>query len=106
MIQETIIKWIVPFICGSAATLAGTLFLRTRSLRAGVRCLLRAEIISQYEKWTAAGSCPVYAKEALSKAYTAYHGLGGNDVATDMYEATMRLPVGDTQRRSEPSDEQ
>lgn len=65
---------------------------RTEQLEAGVQCLLRAEIIRSHEKYTERGKCPVYAKEALTKAYKAYHALGGNDVATDLYEQIMALP--------------
>ena len=38
--------------------------------------------------------CPVYAKESLSRAYAAYHTLGGNDVATELYHQVIELPVG------------
>ena len=38
------------------------------------------------------GYCPIYAKEALTRAYKAYHALKGNDVATELYEETLRLP--------------
>ena len=51
-----------------------------------------SEIIGQYEKWDERGYCPIYAKEALKRAYHSYHTLGGNDVATGLYEQTMELP--------------
>ena len=34
-----------------------------------------------------------YAKEALTRAYKAYHALGGNDVATELYHDIMELPT-------------
>lgn len=58
----------------------------------GVQCLLRAEIIRSNEKYTARRYCPVYAKESLKRVYTAYHNLGGNDVATHLYDELMELP--------------
>lgn len=58
----------------------------------GVQCLLRMELIRSHEKYTAKEYCPVYAKENLTRAYTAYHNLGGNDVATELYHQTMDLP--------------
>ena len=58
----------------------------------GVQCLLRAEIIRSNEKYTARRYCPVYAKESLKRVYNAYHELGGNDVATHLYEECMELP--------------
>lgn len=58
----------------------------------GVQCLLRAEIIRSNEKYTARRYCPVYAKESLKRVYNAYHELGGNDVATHLYDELMELP--------------
>lgn len=93
MIADTILKWAIPVLCGAALTFAATAFAKVKASANGLQCLLRAEIIRQYEKWSDRGYCPVYAKEALEKAYTAYHGLGGNDVATTMYETVMALPT-------------
>lgn len=62
------------------------------NLALGTQCLLRAEIIRQHEKYMDRGYCPVYAKESLTKEYQAYHNLGGNDVATALYEQLMSLP--------------
>lgn len=62
-------------------------------LKEGLQALLRAEIIRSHEKYSAKGYCPVYAKEALTRCYRAYHNLGGNDVATELYEQLMDLPV-------------
>lgn len=57
----------------------------------GLQCLLRAEIIRSYEKYSEKGYCPLYAKEALTRAYNSYHELGGNDVATDLYDKIMDM---------------
>ena len=38
---------------------------------------------------------PIYGKEALRRAYNAYHALGGNDVATRLYDEVMDLPTED-----------
>lgn len=65
---------------------------RDEHLSNGVQCLLRAEIIRAHEKYTQKHFCPIYAKESLTRAYAAYHALGGNDVATDLYRQCMVLP--------------
>lgn len=96
MIDE-IIGWAVPFICGGIATGCIT-FLKMRrkhegALENGVQCLLRNDIIHRHEKYMERGSCPIYAKEALRREYDAYHALGGNDVATRLYESVMDLPT-------------
>lgn len=63
-----------------------------RHIEDGVQCLLRAEIIRSNEKYTARKYCPIYAKKSLETAYKAYHALGGNDVATHLYDELMELP--------------
>jgi hypothetical protein len=92
MIVENVVDWLVPFLLGAIASGCALWFTGFKALRDGVQCLLRAEIIRQNEKWVRLHYCPVYAKQALARAYTAYHALGGNDVATSLYEETMELP--------------
>ncbi len=58
----------------------------------GTQCLLRAEIIRQYEKWIDRGYCPIYARDALTKEYKSYHDLHGNGTITGLYEELMTLP--------------
>ncbi len=65
---------------------------REEHLANGVQCLLRSEIIHAHDKYSQKKYCPIYAKESLTRAYAAYHALGGNDVATDLYRQTMELP--------------
>lgn len=89
---DEFVKWFVPFALGAAASGITIWLTMGRALVDAVRCLLRAEIIRQNEKWVEKGFCPVYAKQALSKAYTAYHSLKGNDVGTALYNETMALP--------------
>ena len=68
------------------------LLAKNKSLKNGLQCLLRAEIIRSYDKYIEKGEIPIYAKEALEKEYKAYHKLGGNDVATGLYTELMKLP--------------
>lgn len=92
VILEKVISWLVPFLMGALVSGMALWFGGMKALREGVQCLLRAEIIRQNEKWVKSGYCPVYAKQALSRAYKSYHALNGNDVATGLYEETMDLP--------------
>lgn len=96
-ILTIILKWAVPFVCGGAVTWAVT-YIKLRKRRDsafedGLQCLLRAEIIRNHDKYLDKGYCPIYAKEALKRAYAAYHELHGNDVATQLYHETMALPT-------------
>ena len=95
---ELVIKWAVPFLCGAAVSFAASVLVRLKAIKNGLQCLLRAEIIRANEKYIERGRCPIYAKEALTKAYKAYHALGGNDVATSLYNAVMALPPEDGAR--------
>lgn len=90
--KEIFIEWLIPFLCGGAVAFSGTAFLKMKAVKNGLQCLLRAEIIRSNEKYHEKRFCPVYAKEALTRAYAAYHALGGNDVATKLYEETLDLP--------------
>lgn len=94
---DIFMKWLIPFVCGAAITGCAT-YIRMRkrhdtALEDGVQCLLRAEIIRAHDKYTEKGFCPIYALEALKRAYAAYHALGGNDVATRLYEDILQLPT-------------
>lgn len=94
---EIFLKWAIPALCAAVATWCAALISRhskrNRSVAQGMQCLLRLEIIRSYENYSHKGHCPLYAREALSRGYTAYHALGGNDVATDLYDKIMDLPT-------------
>ena len=107
-ILTIILKWAVPFCCSAVVTWAVTYAKminkknkelkelrdnKIETLADGVQCLLRAEIIRSHDKYNEKGYCPIYAKEALKRAYAAYHDLHGNDVATQLYHETMALPT-------------
>ena len=68
------------------------------ALKMGVQALLRGNIIATYNKYHDKGYMPIYARDALQREYTAYSGLGGNDVGHKLYEVCMELPT-------EPDDE-
>lgn len=89
---DLIIKWAIPFVCGSGITFIVSLIAKNKALKNGLQCLLRAEIIRAYDKYTQKSEIPIYAKEALEKEYKAYHKLGGNDVATKLYNELIELP--------------
>ena len=59
----------------------------------GVQCLLRRAIIHDYDKCTKKGHCSIAEKENIKKEYEAYHKLGGNDVATELYIDLLKMPT-------------
>lgn len=74
---------------------------RISNVENGSQALLRIEIIRSHDKYMDKKYCPVYAKESLSRAYAAYHALGGNDVATELYHQVIELPVGPPEEDNE-----
>ena len=65
---------------------------KNAAIAAGVQALLRESIVTAYNKWSERGYCPIYAKESMRRVYQAYHGLDGNDVATELYKKLLALP--------------
>ena len=91
---------IIVALIGAAVTICNvifTLLANTRKKKSaveeGVQCLLRLYIVDAHNEYMHKQYCPIYAREALTMAYSAYHRLGGNDVATDLYNDILKLPT-------------
>lgn len=65
---------------------------KNEAIAQGVQSLLRESIVDNYNKYSDKGFCPIYAKESIKKVYEAYHALGGNDVATELYNKLLKMP--------------
>lgn len=65
---------------------------KNEAIAEGVQSLLRESIVSNYNRYHDRGFCPIYAKESMKKVYKAYHNLGGNDVATELYQKILKMP--------------
>lgn len=68
---------------------------RNEAIAIGVQSLLRESIVVNYNKYQERGFCPIYAKDSIKKVYEAYHKLGGNDVATRLYDKILQMPEED-----------
>lgn len=66
--------------------------IKNKALQEGVQALLRDRIIQVYNHYQDKGFCPIYAKENIKRMYDAYHGLGGNDVATKLKDTLLAMP--------------
>ena len=91
---------IIVALIGAVVTIGNVVFTtfsnrlaKKRTLESGLQCLLRLEIIRAHEKYTGRKFCPVYARESITKAYDAYHSLGGNGTITNLYKQIMALPI-------------
>lgn len=66
--------------------------IKNEAIAEGVQALLRESIVNGYNKYSDKGFMPIYAKESVKAAYLAYHRLGGNDVATELYNKMLKMP--------------
>lgn len=66
---------------------------KNEAIAEGMQALLRDSIVGTYNKQLGKGYCPIYVKESIKKIYAAYTGLGGNDVATDLYKKLLDMPT-------------
>lgn len=74
---------------------------RSTAIAEGVQSLLRENIVQNYNKYQDREYCPIYAKESIKRAYAAYHKLGGNDVATKLYNTLLAMPEEPKERKNE-----
>lgn len=65
---------------------------KNEAIAEGVQSLLRESIVNGYNRYQDKGFCPIYAKESMKKVYKSYHNLGGNDVATELYNKLLKMP--------------
>ena len=66
---------------------------KRKALEAGVRAMLRNDIIKLADKYLDEGEIPFYGLENLNGMYDAYHTLGGNGTVTKLVEEVRRLPT-------------
>ena len=59
----------------------------------GLQCLLRLNISQLYEKCGREGKKSFYDTENMDHMYEAYHGLGGNGMATEILHKFNELPL-------------
>ena len=101
-IVSAIISCAVSFFVGGTLTFLVAkikgLAKREKALGEGVQSLLRSQLIEYHDKYTERGYCPIYAKEAATRSYEAYHELGGNGVITKLYSDIMALPESEEEK--------
>ena len=64
---------------------------KSEAIAEGVQSLLRESIVANFNRYHEKGYCPIYAKDSLKRVYQAYHNLGGNDVATELYQKLLKM---------------
>lgn len=64
-----------------------------KALKGGIQALLRAQMISDYNKWSERGYAPIYARENFENCWSQYHSLGANGVMNDIHTKFLQLPT-------------
>ncbi len=86
---KDIITWVgLPTILGVVVYVRS----RIKGVTHGVQALLRAQMISEYNKAKDRGYAPIYAKENFSNMWDNYHSLGANGVMDGIKDEYMELP--------------
>lgn len=57
----------------------------------GTMLLLRVQLIEYHDKYMKIGEIPSYAYDNFVEMYNAYHALGGNGMATKMYNEIQEI---------------
>lgn len=64
-----------------------------KMMKAGIQALLRAQMITDYNKWSERGYAPIYAKDNFENCWKQYHSLGVNGVMDSLHESFLELPT-------------
>ena len=66
---------------------------KKEGIKEGLKAILRDRIIQSCSYFLKEGYITYVAKENIMRMYNAYTQLGGNDIATGIYEDAMKLPI-------------
>ena len=64
-------------------------------VRSALRALLRSELMRTHHQAVRVGHASTLDKEVMERTYQSYHRLGGNGIATNLYDEMMALPTID-----------
>ena len=64
----------------------------TKAVKLGVQAMLRAQMISEYNKAKDKGYAPIYAKENFQNMWDNYHNLGANGVMDAIKDEYLAMP--------------
>lgn len=95
LMQVTIwaVTGLLGWIIGRVTSTAKADMKERAALYGGVRALLRSAIMNAHHEAMRDGYISTTDREVMERAYTAYHSLGGNGVATRLYDEASALPT-------------
>lgn len=65
----------------------------TDAIKLGIQALLRAQLVSDFNKYSAKGYAPIYARDNFENVWKQYHSLGANGVMDDIHDKFLSLPA-------------
>ena len=71
----------------------------------GIQALLRAQMITDFNKYSEWGYAPIYARENFENCWHRYHALGANGVMDDLHAKFLALPT-DAEENNEKGEKQ
>lgn len=95
-IVEHLVELALTAFCGGMVVYIKALHKHYTAMQEGVQALLRESIVNSYRYYKSKGYCEPEERVTIAKTYNAYHDLGGNDIATDLYNRVLKLPAEDT----------
>lgn len=85
---------LLSIVGGVLAVAIKIVFIKVKGIQLGVKALLRAQMISEYNKFVERGYAPIYAKENFQNCWEQYHAIKGpNGVMDDVHDKFLRLPT-------------
>ena len=64
-------------------------------VKSALRALLRSELMRTHHQAVRDGHASTLDTEVMERTYQSYHRLGGNGIATNLYDEMMALPTRD-----------
>lgn len=90
----TVYQWLGLFSAPAVlAAIFKILFTQIKAIKLGLQALLRAQLISDWNKWSERGYAPIYARQNFENCWKQYHNLGVNGVMDNLHEKFMELPL-------------
>ena len=83
--------WIASFL-GVMIPVFTYLYKRMKALEKGIQALLRAQMISDWNRYSEKGFAPIYAKVNFENCWQQYEALGKNGVMSGIHKDFMSLP--------------
>lgn len=85
---------IIALLGGIFTVMLTKAFAQIKGIKFGVKALLRARMISDYNEFMEKGYAPIYVKQNFQNCWEQYHAIKGpNGVMDDIHDKFLRLPT-------------